>query len=127
MERNPTTPEWITKGYFYGHGHVLEVPNDKIEFVEGTHPVVYIGQGSHASYPKAGVAFDWRLLTWIPDLSDIFRRLPDRKYDDIFTGLGLKWNKPATKEVIQINWEPKGGVISDKFSNFSGIYFFSKA
>ncbi len=52
----------VLEGYFYGHGRGLRVPGPEVELVDdagapdpaGTHPVVYIAQGKHASYPEAG-------------------------------------------------------------------------
>ncbi len=38
---------------FYGHGHPVPVPWERVERVGGTHPVVFSALDSHASYPTA--------------------------------------------------------------------------
>ncbi len=46
-------PPEIEHGYYYGHARCLLVPGQDLELVDGSHPVVYVSQGKHASYPRA--------------------------------------------------------------------------
>lgn len=72
----------LLEGYYYGHGSGIQVPGTELERLDhqgnadprGTHPVVYIAQGKHASYPQAG---HWRspsgIPTWLAEYTDFFR------------------------------------------------------
>lgn len=48
-------PPRVLEGYYYGHARCLVVSREDMERVEGEHPVVYVSQGKHASYPAACV------------------------------------------------------------------------
>lgn len=71
----------IEEGYYYGHGFgnrvgpaLIEVVNDAGQpDPSGTHPVVYIAQGKHASYPQAGHWTQVPLPVTIADHTDFFR------------------------------------------------------
>jgi hypothetical protein len=72
----------IQRGVYYGHGNAFIVEKQELEFVDdkgqktrtGTHPVVYISQGKHASYPAAG---EWKghakVPSWLAHHTDFFR------------------------------------------------------
>ena len=77
----PGTAE-LLEGYYYGHGSGIFVPGPELERLDeqgrpdprGTHPVVYVAQGKHASYPQAG---HWPgpggVPTWLAQYTDFFR------------------------------------------------------
>ncbi|MCO5172232.1 MAG: hypothetical protein M9894_38535 [Planctomycetes bacterium] len=71
----------LDHGSFYGHGGAVVAGPGELERVDdagaddpaGRHPVVYVAQGKHASYPEAG---EWRghaVPTWLADHTDFFR------------------------------------------------------
>jgi len=71
----------IEEGYFYGHQNVFLVPGADLERLDdagqpdpqGLHPVVYVAQGKHASYPQAGEWKDGTFPSWLADYTDFFR------------------------------------------------------
>ena len=72
----------VEEGYYFGHGTAYSVSSTLIERVDdqgrpnpgGTHPVVYVSQGKHASYPQAG---HWPVHrsfpAWVATHTDYFR------------------------------------------------------
>lgn len=72
-------PPRLERGYYYGHARCLQVPRADIERVDGEHPVVYVSQGKHASYPRA-----CQLAT-----TGMPRFL--LAHDDVANGLGPAW------------------------------------
>lgn len=78
--------EWLK---FFQHGGPKEkISNnsERLRWVNGTHPKMYVARTSHAIYPEPGILFDYHInsIIW-PDL-----------YDDIFIGNGLvvqSWNR----------------------------------
>jgi len=68
----------IVRAVYFGHEAALLVERDDLELALGTHPVVYVSQGKHASYPEAG---EWR---------DYFGSAPWMRFDDVFHGNGLR-------------------------------------
>ncbi len=72
-------PPRVLEGWFYGHARCWEVPGDELELV-GTHPVVYISQGKHASFPRACVVPTVRLPAWL------------LAHDDVANGQGWAWD-----------------------------------
>jgi hypothetical protein len=68
-------------GFYYGHARGFEVLRPELETVDdqgqpdpqGTHPVVYVSQGKHASYPQAGHWRDSSFPTWLAEHIDFFR------------------------------------------------------
>jgi hypothetical protein len=79
----------IRRAVYYGHEAALEVEPGDLELVVGTHPVVYVSQGKHASYPEPG---EWR---------DYFRAAPYVRFDDVFHGNGHR-ARTWENEVVDI-------------------------
>jgi VPS62-like protein len=48
-------PPRLLEGFYYGHARCLVVKGEDLERVAGEHPLVYVSQGKHASYPAACV------------------------------------------------------------------------
>jgi hypothetical protein len=71
----------IVRGHYFGHGWSIAVPAEQLERVDdvgedapdGTHPVVYVAVGKHASYPHAGELHDYAVHRVISDHDDFFR------------------------------------------------------
>ena len=71
----------LVEGTYYGHGHGLSVDAADLECLDdrgapdpqGTHPVVYVSQGKHASFPQAGHWSGAVFPTWVADYTDFFR------------------------------------------------------
>ena len=64
-------PPRLLEGFYYGHALGLQVAGDDLERVEGEHPVVYVSQGKHASYPAACVVPSVPLPTWLVQHLDV--------------------------------------------------------
>lgn len=72
----------VDEAYYSGHGDSFKVLPSELEFVDdngqadpmGHHPVVYVSQGKHASYPQAGEWADHAdLPSWLASHVDFFR------------------------------------------------------
>ena len=71
----------LEEGVFAGHGHRWLADGPELERVDdagqpdpaGTHPVVYVSQGKHASFPQAGHWTDGNFPAWLADFTDFFR------------------------------------------------------
>jgi hypothetical protein len=71
----------VEEGAFYGHGGAVLAYAPSLELVDdlgqpdplGTHPVVYVSQGKHASYPQAGEWRDHAVPSWLAGHTDFFR------------------------------------------------------
>lgn len=64
-------PPRLLEGFYYGHALALQVPRDDLERVDGEHPVVYVSQGKHASYPQACVVRSVPIPTWLLQHLDV--------------------------------------------------------
>jgi hypothetical protein len=115
--RGGGTETSIESAVYYGHEHALFVSREALEVVEGTHPVVYVSQGKHASYPEPG---EWR---------DYLGLAPAVRFDDVFHGNGVRiatWRG----EVVDISraravrprwldWAGRWGPDDDRFLGIS--------
>ncbi|MCA8924486.1 MAG: hypothetical protein KDD82_21930 [Planctomycetes bacterium] len=71
----------VEEGTFHGHTKAYRADRRTLEFVDdagqddplGDHPVVYVAQGKHASYPQAGEWHDPNTPAWVADHTDFFR------------------------------------------------------
>jgi hypothetical protein len=72
----------ISEGYYSGHGDSFKIVAPELEFVNdsgnpsatGRHPVIYVSQGKHASYPQAGTWADHAdIPSWLASHTDFFR------------------------------------------------------
>jgi len=68
----------LVRAYYSRHGEKDEVFPQEMHF-EGEHPVVYVSQGKHASYPEPGV---WH---------DMLGLAPLVEFDEFFRGNGFAW------------------------------------
>ncbi len=64
-------PPRLLEGFYYGHAKCLLVAGDDLERVEGEHPVVYVSQGKHASYPVACTLPSTPVPTWLVQHHDV--------------------------------------------------------
>ncbi|RME72231.1 MAG: hypothetical protein D6776_09130 [Planctomycetota bacterium] len=70
----------LVRGVFYGHGWAISLEAARLERVDdegrgtptGTHPVVYVSVGKHASYPYAGELRAYVASRWLVDHDDVF-------------------------------------------------------
>ncbi len=71
----------LLAGHYYSHGGGVAIGADAMERVDdagdpapdGRHPVVYVAQGKHASYPQAGFMHGHDPLPlWVADHHDVF-------------------------------------------------------
>ncbi len=78
----------VARAFYTGHNDKRSVELQDLELVDdsgkrdpaGTHPVVYVSAGKHASFPHAG---HWK---------DIFGLLPEVEHDEVFLGNGARWS-----------------------------------
>ncbi|MBI4575080.1 MAG: Vps62-related protein [Planctomycetes bacterium] len=73
-------PARVLEGHYYGHGRSTVLGPDEVERLEETHPVVYVSQGKHASYPAA---------CWGPALPRVPGWLV--RHHDVANGRGPAW------------------------------------
>ncbi|RMG06691.1 MAG: DUF946 domain-containing protein [Planctomycetota bacterium] len=62
----------LVAGRFYGHDRCFEVPADELRYASD-HPVVFVSQGKHASYPAPGRFELVPLPAWLAAHTDVFR------------------------------------------------------
>ncbi|MGE4146073.1 MAG: hypothetical protein AB7N76_35945 [Planctomycetota bacterium] len=71
----------VEEGFFYGHDHAYSATAPELELLDdagqpspaGRHPVVFVSQGKHASFPQAGEWQNSAVPTWLADHTDFFR------------------------------------------------------
>jgi hypothetical protein len=71
----------VEEGYFAAHGDVFRTQAPELELVDdlgapdpnGSHPVVYVAQGKHGSYPQAGERQRVPAPSWLANYVDFFR------------------------------------------------------
>ncbi|MGE0707775.1 MAG: Vps62-related protein [Planctomycetota bacterium] len=73
-------PPRVLEGFYFGHDRGLAVPGEDLEVVEGLHPVVYVSQGKHASYPAACRVASTVFPGWVV------------QHQDVANGLGPRWD-----------------------------------
>ncbi len=69
----------IRRAYYTAHGAPRSVEKGDFQLVDGTHPVVYVAAGKHASYPEPG---------WWKDPNHY---APWIIHDEFFLGNGYQW------------------------------------
>ena len=78
-------PPELLAGFYYGHDRCIVVAAEDLEVTAETHPVVYVSQGKHASYPAACVVPTTPLPRWLV------------AHDDVANGRGPAWDSWTTR------------------------------
>ncbi len=90
----------IEEGYYHGHGNIfppIRVSKDDLHLVDddgvvtalGTHPVVYVACGKHASYPRPGIL--WQYAEFVV-----------RVQDDFFAGNGVWFDSWTEMDLVNL-------------------------
>jgi hypothetical protein len=100
-------PPRLLEGYYYGHGTCLLVPGEDLELAEATHPLVYVSQGKHASYPTACRLESTPFPRWFV------------QHDDQANGRGLSWDSWGSP-LIDLGERGKPRVVVVRWQGFLG-------
>jgi hypothetical protein len=100
-------PPRLLEGYYYGHAKCVLVTAEQLERVEGEHPVVYVSQGKHASYPQACRIMSVPVPGWVVT------------HTDVANGLGPQWDT-WQGALIDMGERDRPRALVERWSSFQG-------
>ncbi len=133
-------PPRVLEGYYYGHGRCYVVSRADLERVDGEHPVVYVSQGKHASFPAAcfmdsmpGVAgwfvdhIDWtngrgaRWDSWKSPIVDLGERESPSPAAKAWLGFKGRWGPDRILVLgLEVGGSPTGPAAKTSWGNNGG-------